>query len=1259
MVPNKGLYLDCKEIDQPEGTWRNARNLVHSKSKGAFTNEDGTAKLPIPTDVYATQAIGVKSFPDGSKVVWSAGATSRIGILDKNNVYTDLIIDSALNHSLDYPIRSAETDYNYLQQRIVAYTDKYNLPRIINLDDLPFDLNIDLSLVNPEELSNINLFPTFSQPSFSFTVNETGGSVRSGNYSVCGAYENNDGTRTVNTLPIKNISIIEDVTVNGFDAYDGIAPDTLTGKSINFTITDVDTRYDKFVLIIVARRNNIVTTFEVKKINITGSTITTAYLGTETETPLDLTEILTPRPLYNKVGCMTQLNGRLYLADLETSEDIDFQPFANNVKLHYNTRRVTVNTLTDSQKVVFPGGFAHGGIYAFYITLLLTNGSKSRAFHIPGRPIIDGSDIALQVSTVAAAQGITAKKYQIEDTTNAIAHDYINDSGTIRSDTRGLESNMGYWENTNETYPTGFPALEGYKVRHHVFPTIRRCKQLHYNGRQKYGITEFDILGIDVSNVQIPAEIQPFVTGWYISYAQRDYVNSNTLGTDIFITAHTGKSDLNHFASAGGNWNTRSFTSGGSNWAGSVGAEDFKPDPVRIKGHNFDLLYDKPNVGNSLFLDFELKLRKNNAAANYRTVGKLGGNLTQSGQGEGQNASAVLDLTDDVNVIASLPAAQTIRRVTDYRYLPTNIIDSSYHTIKNEEAIHITVSNATTSLYSESQVDLNSTTRTPNNFIGLVSPFINGGEDTYLMSYKVVRSDLYNEFDQQLLITTDQVVTSAATVEKLDVYGGDHFVSTRSFICSSPRFTDDETASDQLGTIIFRNHITENRHNVGLRYEIVGDVTSKYYPKTRAVDFFTNPDDPDEDGVLPIFDRTKSINGIAGYSTDYNAVNELNQSVIFNEGQVTTGIFPYRVIRSGFAGSSQTGLNSWKTFLSADYYESNRSRGRIENIVGIDDTLFIHHLYGLFHTIGSQKLALGATEVFLGTDDIFSQVPKEPVSTKLGYLGTQNIFSCFTFKGFYAWADQSQGRFFYISKQGVVEISNAGLYNILRDTLKINNNLPNAPITGEAIIGGFDPKYNRLLFTKKSNTTWFTLSYSLETNCWISYHDYKPNMYFNDTTELYAFDETGVYKHNVETSKGMYYNQIIPYPCYLDIVFNQNARDTKLFFNVNWNTELYDSEGNLVRDKTLTHLTVSNAFQTTGRVTLVPFVNLLNKGNIRRTVNEWNFNKVKHNVVTNVNRTPIISEYALVRYEYDNQPNLDLSQNSLYLYAVSANFRFS
>ena len=1297
MIPNKGKYEDCNPINQPPGTWRWGKNFVVNKKKAAFVTEPGTdlTATEFPFDI--AKPIGSAVFPDGSYVQFADGINGgkdRIGVVDIYGTYTNLIVDDALNFSSSFPIRSYEIDYNALSEKIVGFTDRYNSFRVLNITTPPFALNPDGSLVNPADISDLEGFPKFKLPVFTFLVNQIGGSILSGAYSVCFAYESNDGTRTPNSPPSKMIYITDDTTSIGFEKFDGCPPRTRTSKSITFQVTNVDTRYDKIVLIVVRKVGGVTEVVAIKKIDITGVTISITYVGSETETAIPIEQALTPRPLYTKVGCIAQLNSQLYLGDLEAGKDIDYQGYANNIVVHYNTKLVSVTNINESHKNVLPGGFAHGGVYALYIAFVLKNGSWSRAFHIPGR-IASGNDKSN--STIASAQGLSAKVYQVEDTTNRPEPYYYTEGDTTHSNSLGGATNMGFWENQNEKYPQNFARLEGYpdlsgqNVRHHVFPTIRMCRGIHYSGFPGYGRDQLDVLGIDVMNVVIPPDIKEKIEGWGIFYARRDYSNSNTLGTDIYLVAHKTKDNPDAIWSACGNWRQRSFTPGNNE-----NVLDFEPNTNFARGHNFELQKDMPAIGAAgLFLDFEVKLRKTNLAADYQVYGKSGGHVAGSGEGMGKNAGIALDYTDTQNCTTTTISSQLIRRVEEFKYYPSGIMDGQVSTMKNEDTIHLKIFNGSSifSTIAMNEKHFNSqnrhdgkyaTTYYANTFGG---PSIVGyeGEESYLMTYKLVRSDVYDEFNNQLLTLTDMLCLPDESSKK-KVRGGDTFISLRSFLCVGPANQNDYALD--MGVTVVRGHISEGRYNVGLRHEVVGEVTTKYYPKTKANEFWTIPTVPNQHDARMIFPLGTNPNGLA-LSPDYSATNTYIQLSTYNVNQRLANKFPYRVIRGGTNAGARSDINGWKTFLAADYYESNRNRGKITDLFVLDDNLFIHHMYGLFRTLGTEKLSLGSTEVYLGTADIFAQRPKELVTTELGFLGNQNIFAGFTFEGGRFWVDQSRGKAFILNKDGASEITKDGMSQFFRDNLKIptgnlNKGNPNDPnnnpdhnypywdspidyllkdpvtgaesvIVGQGLIAGYDPKFERIILTKKSNDSPFTLSYSTvkEQNYWAFDHDYVPDYLFSTANNMYGYKNNRIHSFNSSTRTARYFEGDYS-RSEVELIFNDENHRNKEFFNFNWISEVFNNQSNtLLKDKTLTAIRVRTSYQDSGEVALVPFTTFSARYNTRRFKNTWNFNKVKDNNPDVFKRKSMVDNYVSVTFIFNNQPNLDNTQNSLYLYLLN------
>lgn len=393
MLPDKGLYLDCNEINQPKGTWRDAKNILTNKKKAAITSNEGTNITADNFPFSLAKPIGTTVFPDGSYVVYSDGINGgkdRIGIVETDNNYTDLIVSNLLGFSANFPIRSSAIDYNFLGERIISFTDKNNITRILNIDNIPFPLDVNKDLVNSSDISRLDIFPSFITPNLTATVNNSGGNVKAGSYSFCIRYSNNDGTITKNTPPQSVVYVVEDTTTNA-GKYDGTEPGLTTSKSITVSLSNLDTSYDNVELIVISSIKNIITAFIVRKEIISSSNLTITYLGTEVVTNLALEEILTPQPVYRTTGAMVSINNVLYHGNLEADEDIDYQSYANNIRILYNSKLMDVRSLNYSHKnnTALPG-FGHGEVYAFYIVFILKNGSVSRAFHIPGRPIYDG-----------------------------------------------------------------------------------------------------------------------------------------------------------------------------------------------------------------------------------------------------------------------------------------------------------------------------------------------------------------------------------------------------------------------------------------------------------------------------------------------------------------------------------------------------------------------------------------------------------------------------------------------------------------------------------------------------------------------------------------------------------------------------------------------------------------------------------------------------------------------------------------------------
>jgi hypothetical protein len=134
----------------------------------------------------------------------------------------------------------------------------------------------------------------------------------------------------------------------------------------------------------------------------------------------------------------------------------------------------------------------------------------------------------------------------------------------------------------------------------------------------------------------------------------------------------------------------------------------------------------------------------------------------------------------------------------------------------------------------------------------------------------------------------------------------------------------------------------------------------------------------------------------------------------------------------------------------------------------------------------------------------------------------------------------------------------------------------------------------------------FTLSYSpRENGSWVFFHDYIPDYYIHNRENLFTAKHNVIYKHN-DGRPGEYYDTIKPF--FIDIIFAGSS--DMLLEDVNWVSEFLTNSTDQ-KFSTLTHISIWNGTQHTGRIPLAQVFEKLNYRNIRRTKGEWSFDSFK------------------------------------------------
>lgn len=216
----------------------------------------------------------------------------------------------------------------------------------------------------------------------------------------------------------------------------------------------------------------------------------------------------------------------------------------------------------------------------------------------------------------------------------------------------------------------------------------------------------------------------------------------------------------------------------------------------------------------------------------------------------------------------------------------------------------------------------------------------------------------------------------------------------------------------------------------------------------------------------------------------------------------------------------------------------------------------------------------------------------------------------------------------------------------------------------------------------------FTVSFSMKGNNWVFFHDYFPDLYIHTHEYLYSLKDNAFYLHN-EGQPGLYYSDQ-PKSFFIDCIFTTEIRRTLgmvgsdnfkqsgdlLLESVQWMSE-YLQESAEQPYKTITHLSIWNSKQHTGRIALDQIFNKLQYKSIRRTQGSWSMNDFRDVLQANgsqflldifndykldpaivpdripwYNRKTLQDQWFCVRFEFDNLSGAKVILHDMIIQAI-------
>ena len=135
--------------------------------------------------------------------------------------------------------------------------------------------------------------------------------------------------------------------------------------------------------------------------------------------------------------------------------------------------------------------------------------------------------------------------------------------------------------------------------------------------------------------------------------------------------------------------------------------------------------------------------------------------------------------------------------------------------------------------------------------------------------------------------------------------------------------------------------------------------------------------------------------------------------------------------------------------------------------------------------------------------------------------------------------------------------------------------------------------------------TGWTISYDIELNVWVSFHDYIPYKYTRHGEALasFAVDFPNVWVHNSEINRGRFYS--VNYLTEFEFIYNEGKDSDKIFYSFEYMVDVKDSHDVIANDHGFNSFYVYTTHQISDEQPIEYMINT------RQVGNEWKINKFR------------------------------------------------